>query len=89
MRKKTDAVDAGRIDLLLSDLRLSGIKAMWGELARRSDKEGWPAARFLAALAEHEIAERSRRRLARHLSEARLQRCSDGLQGTAYGTGRR
>jgi hypothetical protein len=26
-----------------------------------SDKEGWPAARLLAALAEHEIAERSRR----------------------------
>jgi DNA replication protein DnaC len=28
--------------------------------------------RFLAALAEHEIAERRRRRLERHLAEARL-----------------
>jgi len=37
-----------------------------------SDKEGWPAARLLAALAEHEIAERSRRRIERHLAEARL-----------------
>ncbi len=33
---------------------------------------GWPAARFLAALAEHEIAERARRRIERHLDEARL-----------------
>ncbi len=38
----------------------------------RSDKEGWLAARFLAALAEHEVAERGRRRVERHLAEARL-----------------
>jgi DNA replication protein DnaC len=41
-------------------------------LAEQSDKEGWPAARFLAALAEHEIADRGRRRIERHLAEARL-----------------
>jgi hypothetical protein len=39
--------------------------------ARRAIRR-WPAARFLAALAEHEIAERSRRRIERHLAEARL-----------------
>ena len=33
---------------------------------------GRAAARFLATLAEHEIAERDRRRLARHLAEAQL-----------------
>ena len=38
---------------------------------RPTRKAGRPA-RFLAALAEHEIAERSRRRLERHLAEARL-----------------
>src|SRR5271166_5105225 len=38
----------------------------------QADKEGWPAARFLAALAEHEMAERGRRRIERHLAEARL-----------------
>jgi putative ABC transport system substrate-binding protein len=27
---------------------------IWAKLAEQSDKEGWPAARFLAALAEHE-----------------------------------
>jgi DNA replication protein DnaC len=40
--------------------------------AERADKEGWPAARFLASLAEHEIAERDRCRIDRHLLEARL-----------------
>ena len=40
--------------------------------AAQADKEGWPAARFLAVLAEHEMAERSRRRIERHLAEAQL-----------------
>ena len=41
-------------------------------LAERADKESWPAARFLAVLAEYEIAERDTRRIRRHLSESRL-----------------
>src|SRR5512133_2291682 len=49
-----------------------GLQLVWASLAAQADKEGWPAGRFLAALAEHEIAERSRRRLERHLAEARL-----------------
>ena len=53
-------------------LRLPAIKLVWPDFAARSDKEGWPAARFLAALAEHEMAERARRRIERHLDEARL-----------------
>jgi DNA replication protein DnaC len=68
----TNTVDAARVELLLSELRLPGIKLMWAKLAERSDKEGWPAARFLATLAEHEMAERGRRRIERHLTEARL-----------------
>jgi DNA replication protein DnaC len=70
--KATNPVDAARIELLLSDLRLPAIKLIWPKLAEQSDKEGWPAARFLAALAEHEIADRGRRRIERHLAEARL-----------------
>src|SRR6266487_1328318 len=70
--KTTSSVDAARVELLLADLRLPAIKLMWKKLAEQADKEGWPAARFLAALAEHEIAERGRRRLERHLVEARL-----------------
>src|SRR6201985_1702318 len=63
---------APRIELLLTELRLPAVKLVWASLATQADKEGWPAGRFLAALAEHEIAERSRRRLERHLDEARL-----------------
>jgi len=70
--KTINPLDAARIELLLSELRLPAIKLIWAKLAEQSDKEGWPAARFLAALAEHEIAERGRRRIERHLAEARL-----------------
>jgi DNA replication protein DnaC len=57
---------------MLGQLRLSGLKTVWAALAATADKEGWPAARFLAALAEQELADRSQRRFARHLAEARL-----------------
>jgi len=53
----TDKIDAARIDLALSELRLPGIKLIWAALAVTADKEGWPAARFLAALTEQEMAE--------------------------------
>jgi IstB-like ATP binding protein len=66
-----DPIDAGRLTLALNDLRLPAIKLVWPELAARADKEGWPAARFLAALAEHEIAERANRRIQRHLEGPR------------------
>src|ERR1700738_2271514 len=70
--RTTHPGDAARIELLLAELRLPAIKLVWASLAAQADKEGWPAGRFLAALAEHEIAERSRRRLERHLAEARV-----------------
>ena len=66
------AVDAARLSLLLNELRLPAIKLLWPQFAEQSDKEGWPAARFLATIAEHELAERGRRRIERHLAEARL-----------------
>jgi DNA replication protein DnaC len=72
MTTKTNTVDTARVELLLNELRLPGVKAIWPKLATQSDKEGWPAARFLAALAEHEAADRGRRRIERHLAEARL-----------------
>jgi DNA replication protein DnaC len=68
----TDPIDAARLSLALNDLRLPAVKLVWPDFAARADKEGWPAARFLAALAEHEMAERARRRIERHLGEARL-----------------
>ena len=69
---KSLTIDAARVELLLSELRLPAIKAMWSQIAAQSDKEGWPAARFLSRLAETEMADRSRRRIARHLADADL-----------------
>lgn len=65
-------VDTTRLPLLLGDLRLPAIGRVWPEIAERSDREGWPAACFLATLAELEIAERVRRRIERHLADAHL-----------------
>lgn len=67
-----NTIDTARLNLLLNELRLPAIKVLWPQFAEQSDKEGWPAARFLATIAEHEIAERGRRRVERHLVEARL-----------------
>jgi hypothetical protein len=61
--KTTNPLDAARIELPPSELRLPAIKLIWAKLAEQSDKEGWPAARFLAVLAEYEIAEGNRCRL--------------------------
>lgn len=60
-------VDAIRLALMLTELRLSTIKQLWQDCAARADTEGWPAGRFLAA-----FAERDRRRIQRRLQEARL-----------------
>lgn len=68
----SDELDSTRLTLLLNELRLPPLKQMWPTFAERSDKEGWPAARLLTALAEHELAERDRRRIERHLAEAKL-----------------
>ncbi len=66
------AADAARLAFLLGELRLPTIKYLWPDIAVQSDKNGWPAARFLAALAEHEVADRERRRIERHLLDAHL-----------------
>jgi DNA replication protein DnaC len=70
--KTNTTVDTAKLSLLLNELRLPAIKLMWPQFAQQADKEGWPAARFLAAITEHELAERDRRRIERHLAEARL-----------------
>ena len=54
MTERTQPIDAQRLTLILHDLRLPAIKQAWPDLAARADKEGWPATRFLASLAEHE-----------------------------------
>lgn len=68
----TPAYDAGRLALMLSELRLPTIGRLWPEFAQRSDKEGWQASRLLGALLEHELAERANRRIERHRAESHL-----------------
>lgn len=68
----TVTVDAAKLPMMLTTLRLPTFARLWSEFCDRADREGWPAARLLAALAEFEIAERDRRRIQRHLSEAKL-----------------
>ena len=65
-------VDTARLPLLLAELRLPSIARLWPQFTERADREGWPAARLLAVLAELELAERLRRRIERHLAEAHL-----------------
>lgn len=66
------AGDPGRNALMLNELRLPTIGRLWAEFAQRSDKESWPASRFLGGLLEHELAERAKRRIDRHRTESQL-----------------
>ena len=45
-------VDVHALPTMLTALRLPSFQRHWAVLANRADTEGWPAARFLAALAE-------------------------------------
>ena len=65
-------VDAAQLPLMLTTLRLPTIGRLWHSFAERADSEGWGAARYLAALCEHELAERTTRRIARHLAQSGL-----------------
>jgi DNA replication protein DnaC len=64
--------EPARTALMLNELRLPTIGRLWSQFAERSDKESWPAGRFLAGLLEHELAERATRRLERHRVESQL-----------------
>ncbi len=72
MSEAAVTVDVARLPLLLGELRLPTVAALWPQFTERADREAWPAARLLATLAELELAERARRRIARHLAEAHL-----------------
>ena len=64
--------EAARLPIMLTELRLPTIKRLWANLAGQSNREGWPAERFLDALLAHEIAERETRRMARARAESQL-----------------
>ena len=65
-------IDTAPLPAMLTQLRLPTIARLWPAITETADRESWPAAKTLAALFEHELAERAQRRTARHLLEARL-----------------
>ena len=65
-------VDATKLPVMLSALRMPTIGRVWQEFGARADREGWGSARFLAAMCDHELAERAARRIARHIAESGL-----------------
>jgi len=68
----TPTIDTAHLPVLLTQLRLPTVARLWPALTETADRESWPVAKALAALMEHDVAERARRRTARHLLEARL-----------------
>lgn len=66
------AITAGRLDLMLTELRLPTVRRLAADLCAQSDREGWPGHRLLEALLEHELAEREARRIDRHRTESGL-----------------
>ena len=56
----------GRLELILTELRLPTVKRLADALCAQSDREGWPGRRLLEALMEHEMSEREARRIERH-----------------------
>lgn len=63
---------AGRLELMLTELRLPTIKRLATDLCAQSDREGWPGQRLLEALVEHEMSERVTRRIERHRADSCL-----------------
>src|ERR1700760_4118802 len=64
--------DAAKLPLMLSELRLPTIGRLWQDFGMQADRDGWGAARFLATLCEHELAERAARRIAPPLVQSGL-----------------
>jgi DNA replication protein DnaC len=64
--------DVATLPLLLKQLRLTTMAGQWEALAQRAEAGRWTLGQYLAALCEHELIERDRRRLVRYLKESRL-----------------
>ena len=70
--KQPFVVDDAEVDRMLKELRMPTMKDMWRPFADRAQREGWSHDRYLAQLAEQELADRARRRFERHRAEAKL-----------------
>ena len=75
----TPTIDTARLPTLLIQLRLPTVGRLWRAIAETADRESWPAAKTLAALMEHEIAERS---YAERVQADILSGIQSGVNGT-------
>ncbi len=64
--------DIATLPLLLKELRLPTMASQWERFQAQAVEDNWSLGESLAALCEQELAQRERRRLARHLKESRL-----------------
>jgi DNA replication protein DnaC len=62
------------LPMLLTELRLPTFNRRWESVAKEAEERGWSWPEYLCNLCEQEVAERSRRKLARHMLEAKLPR---------------
>ena len=60
------------LPILLKQLRLPTMAALWEEMSHQADLEGWGSAKCLKTLCEHELTGRTNRRMVRHLKESCL-----------------
>jgi DNA replication protein DnaC len=65
-------VQTATLPLMLKQLRLSSIARHWQEILGKAERNGWDSAQYLAALCEHELADRYSRRIARYSKESHL-----------------
>jgi len=66
--------DHAVLPLLLTQLRLPTMKRIWADIAAEAEAKGWQGPKYLSHLCEHEMADRDRRRIKRHMEEAQLPR---------------
>jgi DNA replication protein DnaC len=64
--------EKAKLSLLLKQLRLPTIAALWEDISQQADQEGWGSARCLSILCEHELTERAIRRMNRYWKESCL-----------------
>ncbi len=60
------------VDVLLRSLKLPSFVAYHEEVGAKAEKQGWSFTQYLSHLAEQEIADRERRRIARLLKRSKL-----------------
>lgn len=60
------------LPVLLKQLKLSTIAAVWKDYSDRAETEGWSKAQYLAALCEEEVNQRYSRRIERYFKESKL-----------------